>query len=119
MRLRNALLGLLALAASVTADELTVLSRYTFKGATTSRTAGIWTTTYGSYNINPGNGNGCGTVGWVLGLKQVCLNWDKDTGHFTFENQGQRCLTKWNSQDIRTCGVGSSCEMVKWREVPC
>lgn len=117
MRLNLTTLGLLALATSAAADELTVVERYNWNGATHDRSIAAWTSGYGHYDFN-GNG-GCGGRNAVPSMREYCLDWGAGRGHFFFDNQPKRCLSKWKEQSMPTGLVQTDVYIWRWKEVPC
>lgn len=117
MRLNFASLGLLALATSAAADEVTVLDRYIWDGASRDRHFGVWTTGYGHYDFN-GN-DGCGGRTAVPGLREYCFGWNAGRAHFYFDDPPKRCLFKWKSTRVLECLRDSNHYMARWKEVAC
>ena len=121
MRLNAVALSFLALATTIVADEMTVLTYCHWTGTFCSSAWGLWRSAYGSYWIDANEG--CRDPD-PPGMNTICMDWGNSRAHFYFDGQGKRCLTKWSDLGIGSCDSGDyngsgSCSIQKWKEVAC
>ncbi len=105
----------LAFATTASADSM-IVYKYCFFLACSS--PATWSTAYGDYSID--SGDGCRDPD-VPGMWQLCIDDANVRGHFYFDGQNKRCIRE-TSDDFQHCSDDfkfATCSTVYWDEVPC
>lgn len=110
---------LAALAASVAADRLEVLTLCTSDSSQCTSPYGVFYTDFGSYDVDANDG--CRGTG-VPGMVDFCMDWGNLRGHFRFDHQPfKRCLRMTSRTPREHCSpvLALLCDRSYWDEVAC
>lgn len=118
MQLPTLLVAALVLATGSFADSMvtTTSCHVITKNCNSS---GQFKTNYGNYFIDANNG--CRKPSNVPAMERICMDWNKNRGHFFFKGQNKRCLQRTGSDfDVKPCADSmKKCSRQNWKEVKC